>query len=57
MWRVNGGYSVYSADQGAERVVLVDLFATPEYLAEQGKKNLSYLKRNFASAGDSHGSE
>jgi len=49
MWKVNGGYSVYCADRGAEQVVLVDLSLTPDFLNEQSKRrNLSYLKRNFA---------
>jgi hypothetical protein len=48
MWRVNGGYSLYCADRGAERVVLVDLFATPEFLNEQSaRKHLRYLQGNF----------
>ena len=49
MWRVNGGYSVYCSDRGAERVVLVDFYATPEFLNEQSKrKNLRYIQRNLA---------
>jgi hypothetical protein len=49
MWGVNGGYSVYCSDHGADRVVLVDFYATPEFLKEQSKrKNLRYIERNFA---------
>ncbi len=49
MWKVNGGYSVYCADHGAQQVTLVDYQVTPEFLNEQGKrKNLRFLQRNFA---------
>jgi hypothetical protein len=49
MWRVDGGYSIYCADQGAERVVLVDFNATPKFLGKKAKRtNLRYLQENFA---------
>lgn len=48
MWRVQGGYSIYCAER-AERVVLVDFNATPEFINEKSKRtNLTYLRGNFA---------